>query len=222
MRRNTPRPVKKSSPKSWSLVEASFVRAVTELVLEPGLETTCEAIRSPTVHEVKHPGGYLTDIATMDNEFPLQLAAELLVQRGATEQWFTHQWTIGFARAYLSDWGIRNYHKRPDSRIADVHRRIFSPTSQERENPFFTRSTISTSQEESLIHRPLTDNLLDLVPNSPTTHHIKDIDGSEANAEPEYMDDNIPAVSRVPYYSEEVDGFEVNMDAEDPYERQIY
>lgn len=110
-RRNTPRSVKKTSSKNWSLIESSFIRAAVEVVLEPVLGTVLEAIRTTTITNTVNPGSYLTNTITETLEFPLDLAAELLVQRGATKRWFCHRWTINYAKLYLSGWGKQNYPK---------------------------------------------------------------------------------------------------------------
>jgi len=192
-RKNTPRFVKKRSSRNWSLIESTFLRAVVELVLELGLVAALKAIEVATSQGTTNPGGYITDTVTENREFPLDLAAELLVQRGATEQWFTHRWTVGYATSYLSEWGSRNYSKLPDSRIASTYRYVFSPITHEQEDPFFTGSTPTITLDEDVALRPLTENLLDLVPLSPmsTTLRYAEIDGIEVNMDSEDADERL-------------------------------
>lgn len=196
-RKNTPRQIKKNSSRSWSLIESSFLQAVTELVLDPELVVASEAIRTMVGRNTTNPGGYITDMVTEDKEFPLNLAAELLVQNGATAQWFTHRWTTRYATSYLSEWGNRNYTKLSHSRIANTYRSVFTSVNQEQEDPFFVTSTTSFDQDEKVAHLPLTENLLDIVPHLPY---------SEAPSS----------------CLKEIEGVKVNMDAEDIEERQIY
>jgi hypothetical protein len=160
-RKHTPRSVKRRAPRSWSLVESSFVRAVIEVVLEPGLGLALEAIRTTARFEGHKPGTYLTDAITMDQEFPLDLAAELLVQNGATEQWFNHRWTTAYATSYLSEWGVRNYPKLANSRIAKTYRQVFSPISSERRDPFTFKLTSTLTEDEARAHQPLTETMQD-------------------------------------------------------------
>ena len=104
-RKQTPRSVKRRERRSWSMIESAFVRAVVEVVLNPDLKVVSEAIETIARTGANNPGAYLTDVITEDQEFPLDLAAELLVQNGATEQWFCHRWTTNYATSYLSEWG---------------------------------------------------------------------------------------------------------------------
>ena len=90
---------------------------------------------------MKNPRGYLTDMITEDYEFPLELAVELLAQKGATEHWFEHQWTIKYARAHLSKWGNQHYTKHPNALIANNYQKVFLLTSTEASNPMFTQCT---------------------------------------------------------------------------------
>ena len=66
--------------------------------------------------QADNPGGYITDMITEDPEFPLNLVAELLTQWRVLEQWFNHQWTVGYAMSNLSDWGTHHCCSFPDSR----------------------------------------------------------------------------------------------------------
>ena len=190
-RRNTPRPTKRGSPRSWSLVESAFIRAVVEVVLEPGLGSARKAIQTVIASETTNPGSYLTDVTNNTQEFPLDLAAELLVQRGATERWFRHRWTTGYAKSYLSEWGNRNYDRQSKSRIADTFCHVFSPIPYEQEHPFCLIPSATVVGDEKVAHQSLSNNLLDIIPGSPSC-------------------------------PEDLDGVEVNMDAENIEERQIY
>lgn len=121
------------------MIESTFIRAVVEVVLEPGLGITMEALNAMSTSEATNPGGYLTDAITETREFPLDLAAELLVQRGATEQWFSHRWMARYAKLYLSEWGKRNYAKLPCSRIAGMYHSISPPNSPQTGAPIFLK-----------------------------------------------------------------------------------
>ena len=90
---------------------------------------------------MKNPRGYLTDMINEDYEFPLELEVELLAQKGATEQWFEHQWTIRYARAYLSKWGNQHHTKHPNALIANNYQKVLPLTSAETSNPMFTQCT---------------------------------------------------------------------------------
>ena len=197
-RKNTPRVIKKiSTPmRNWGLVESAFFRAVAEVVLEPGLVYALKAIRTTIVSETKNPGSYLTDAITETREFPPNLAAELLVQKGATRQWFEHRWTISYMKSYLSEWGVRNYTKLPESQTADLFCYIFSPISHEHDHPFSSIPTVIIAEDENAAHYSLADNLLDIVPSWP----------DQTNLRP----------------TEDTNWIEVNMDAEDPEERTIW
>jgi hypothetical protein len=173
------------------MIEARFVRAVTELVLEPGLGTVSKAIKKMENGRVDNPGGYITDTIPEDLEFPLDLAAELLTQRGVPEEWFSHRWTVGYAMSYLSDWATRHYHKFPDSRIARTFRITFSPISQEFKSPFHTGPTMLIPLDESLVDRSLAEDLTSQVPSqldpddattAEAAHRTDADDGEEYNA----------------------------------------
>ena len=151
-RKHTPRSVRKRERRSWSLIEASFIRAVVEVILDPGVGIALEAIRTTSGFRAENPGAYLTDMIIEDQEFPLELATELLVQNGATERWFGHRWTTGYATSYLSEWGKRNYPKQEGSRIAKTYRRILSPIGYERRNPFFLDQTTVVVEDEEIAH----------------------------------------------------------------------
>ena len=98
---------------------------------------------------MKNPRGYLTDMINEDYEFPLELEVELLAQKGATEQWFEHQWTIRYARAYLSKWGNQHHTKHPNALIANNYQKVFPLASTEASNPMFTQCVRTTSAEGS-------------------------------------------------------------------------
>jgi hypothetical protein len=134
---------------------------VIDVVLEPGLGLALEAIRTTARFKGQKPGAYLTDAITMDQEFPLDLAAELLVQNGATEQWFNHRWTTAYATSYLSEWGVRNYPKLANSRIAKTYRQVFSPINSERRDPFTFKLTSTLTEDEARVHQPLTETMQD-------------------------------------------------------------
>ena len=159
VRKYTPRSVKKRERRSWGMIEASFIRAVVEVVLDPELGVVSEAISTISRSEGGNPGGYLTDMITEDQEFPLDLAAELLIQNGATEQWFHHQWTTGYATSYLSEWGERNLPRQSDSRMSGTYHRVFSQIECERGNPFFLDRTAVLLKDEEVAHLPLAEAL---------------------------------------------------------------
>lgn len=169
--------------------------------MEPGQETAIKAIRATNTAETKNPGWYLTNTITKNHKFPLKLGAKLLIQRGATEQWFKHQWTIGYTRSYLSKWGSQHYAKHLETQIANTYCKIFPATSNEASNPFFAQLTKIVIKDKTTAYQPLTENLLDTVPKSTT----------QGLVEPE-----------VPRWVEEYDGIEINMDSEDVEERMIF
>ena len=148
-----------------------------EVVLEPGLGITMEALNAMSTSEATNPGGYLTEAITETREFPLDLAAELLVQRGATEQWFSHRWMARYAKLYLSEWGKQNYAKLPCSRIAGMYHSISPPIAHKQEHPFSSNCTPIITEDEEVANRPFSEDLLaaipdELIPNiNPTTCH---------------------------------------------------
>ena len=159
VRKYTPRSVKKRERRSWGMIEASFIRAVVEVVLDPELGVVSEAISTISRSEGVNPGGYLTDMITEDQEFPLDLAAALLIQNGATEQWFHHRWTTGYATSYLSEWGERNLPRQSDSRMSGTYHRVFPTIERERGNPFFLDRTTVLLDDEEVAHLPLAEAL---------------------------------------------------------------
>ena len=227
--KNTPRSIKKGSLKSWSLVESKFIRAVVEVVLEPGQEVAWEALNAMSTLEVMNPGSYLTDAITETQEFPLELAAELLVQRGATKQWFNHRWTIGYAKSYLSEWGKRNYAKLPDSRIADKYCYVFYPVSKEQENPFSSDRTPVIVEDENVAHLSLAEDLLNVVPTELTPDADQPTTPAPENSPPpeNEVEGSPPTTPRVPTprlirQIPEFDGIEINTDSPNMDEWLIY
>lgn len=159
-RRHTPRAVRKTSSGSWSLVESAFLRATVELVLDPELTITVDE-SEPTNGRVPVPM-----LTSAEQEFDPQTAAELLAQEGATNRWFGHRWTIGYALSYLSEWGRRHYPIRSNGRIAELYCQVLNPLEDEKESPFSHQRTTPIEEDEAIIYLPFIDDLLCLVPTS--------------------------------------------------------
>ena len=142
-----------------------------ELVLEPGLGVALEVIHKVVGHRTNNPGSYLTDAITEDQEFPLDLVAELLVQQGVTKFWFNHCWTVDYTTSTLSKWGHQHLQNLPYCRIVGAYRLLFSSTSQEVEQEplFFKIPTVNTTGEEKVAKLPLTTDLSELAPTSQDT-----------------------------------------------------
>ena len=205
-----------------------------ELVHEPGLGVAPEAIHKAADHRTDKPGSYLTDAITEDQEFPLDLAAELLVQRGATEFWFGRRWTVDYATSALSEWDHRHLHNLPYCQIVGTYRLIFSLTSQEiePEPPFFKIPTVTIAGGEGVTELPLTTDLSELAPTSQDTIEDPDYDAIESpegdgtedqmdlTTTPEVLETGSVVV--IPpsggYAWEEDDGIKVNFESADPYE----
>ena len=84
-RMNTPHVAKKKSLRNWSSIKSTLIPAVVEVMLELGQITILEATRMTHTVETTNPRGYLANVTTESQEFRLQLAAKLLVKRGATD-----------------------------------------------------------------------------------------------------------------------------------------